>query len=236
MPAIPEGLLTRREGRPCSPVAFSGRALGAAEVVEVIALHHVVRSGVPREALAHETDAFFAAHVEGIGRILGLFAENRLIAYGVLGLPGPGDASFADELALQTADRLRAANIDGVSVAPEWRGNGLHRLLIACRLQWALAAGRTIALSTVAPANLPSLRNLLAEGLTIRAIRHKFGGIRYVVRRDLERPAPVIPQRGRWIPIEDLEAQAAALEGGGVGWRLSEVGPDVWYGKPADAG
>jgi GNAT superfamily N-acetyltransferase len=234
-PTVPEGVLSRRGGRPCRPVPFTGRMLGAADVDDVIALHHVACLGVPREVLARESDAFFAAHVERIGRILGLYAEGKLIAYGVLGLPGSHDASFADELGLPAAVRARAANIDGVSVTPEWRGNGLHQLLIAWRLQWAVGAGRTVALSTVAPANLPSLRNLLAEGLTIRAIRQKFGGTRYIVRRDLDRPRPEIPRRGRWIPVKDLETQSAALERGDLGWTLREGRSSLWYGAPPDS-
>lgn len=235
MPPACEGVLTRRQGKPCEPVPFSGRRLGAADVNDVIALHHAARAGVAPEVLAHESDTFFAAHVERIGRILGLYTDGTLIAYGVLGLPGPHDASFADELGLAEPVRARAANIDGASVKSEWRGNGLHQLLIAWRLRWALEAGRPVALSTVAPANLPSLRNLLAEGLTIRAICKKFGGTRYIVRRDLDRPRPRIPRRGRWIPVEDLEAQSAVLEQGDHGWTLGDDGSTLWYGAPPES-
>lgn len=235
MPMVPGGVLTRRGGHDCGPVPFAGRRLAAEDLADVIALHHAVRATIPPELVCFESDVFFADRIDRAGCILGLFAEGKLIAYGVLGLPSPRDPSFGDDLALPAAERGRIAEIDGASVTPEWRGNGLQRLLIGCRLRWALAAGRPVALSTVAPGNLPSLHNLLAERLTIRALRPKYGGLRYVVRRDLDLPPPRLPRHGRWIGVDNRDGQATALARGEIGWALSGAPGEVkiWYGAGA---
>jgi GNAT superfamily N-acetyltransferase len=220
--------LRHRSGRAAS---FVGRPLTTDDLDAVIALHHAVRQTVSPDLLCFESDDFFAGHIDRRGRILGLFVEDRLIAYGVLGLPGPDDPNFGDDLALSPADKAKVANIDGGCVAPEWRGNGLQRLLIACRLRWAFAADRPIALTTVAPGNLPSLSNALAEGLTIRAVLPKYGALRYSLRRDLDRMPALIPQTGRWIAINDLRAQETAFDQGEIGWRLSpeKTDPRIWF-------
>lgn len=226
------GKLDRRDAAPCQPVAFAGRWLTADDIPSVIELHHSVRQAVPADLLCRETDRFFIDHVGRCGRILGLFAEDRLIAYGVLGFPSSNEESFADGFGLTVAERALVATIDGTSVAPEWRGNGLQKLLIAARLDEARAVGCRIAVSTVAPGNLASLRNLLASAMTVRALRRVFGGLRFLVRRDLDAPVPVPPPEGRWIATTDIGGAAAALEAGATGWTIAEAagGSRIWYG------
>lgn len=235
-PAPPvRGTLHRRGGRPCPPVPFEGRRLDETDLEAVIALHRMVLAAMPSHLLAAETDTFFADHMARIGRILGLFAEGHLIAYGVLGLPGPGDPSFADDLEMPAADRVRVAHIDGVSVRPEWQGNRLQRMLITWRLDEAAAAGRSLAIATVAPGNAASLRNALAEGMTVRALRQKFGGWRYLMVRDLDRPLAAPATGGKWIDAADIETQQRLLAAGAVGWKAEAGKGDmrVWFAPPA---
>jgi len=232
-PLAVQGALHCRDGQPCAPVPFEGRRLDEADLGTVIALHRLVLSGTPPHLLAAETDAFFADHMARIGRILGLFAEERLIAYGVLGLPGTGNPSLADDLGW-AAERPRVAHIDGISVRPEWRGNRLQRVLTAWRLREAAAVGRTLVITTVAPGNAASLCNILAEGLTIRALRQKYGGWRYLMARDLTGPLAPPPAAGRWIDAADIDAQERLLAGGAFGWK-TESGKDgmrVWFAQP----
>lgn len=224
------GQLLRCDGLSCEAVTYVGRWLEPSEVDGVIALHRTVRQAVAPELLCHETDAFFRRHCHDRGRILGLFAEGQLIGYGVLGLPEPDEESFADQFGLSMEERAVVATIDGAGVLPRWRGNGLQRRLVAARIEAAKLAGRRIAVSTVAPGNLPSLRNLLAEGLTIRELRPAFGGLRFLMRRDLgwsARPAAT----GRWVAVADTEKATAELELGHQGWSLAEAtdGPRIWY-------
>lgn len=230
------GHLHRCDGRPSAAVPYVGRWLEPHEVGGVIALHHAVREAVAPELLCRETDAFFHEHCRACGRILGLFADGELIGYGVLGLPAPDQESFADQFGLTAEQRADVATIDGAGVLPRWRGNGLQRRLVAARIEAARLAGRRIAVSTVAPGNLPSLRNLLAEGLTIRALRPAFGGLRFLVRRDLDRLSKPDTE-GRWIALADTTEAAKALISGYQGWSLSEAtdGPRIWYACDRDA-
>lgn len=229
-----EGLLRRRAGQPCPPVTFTGRPLGDADLASVIALHHKVRAMMPPALLAAESDAFFADHMNRIGRIFGLFAEGAMIAYGVLGLPGPGNPNFGDDIGLSAEAKAGVAHIDGSSVDPEWWGNRLQRVLVAWRLREATAAGRSLALCTVAPGNAASLSNTLAEGLSIHALLKKFGGWRYMMGRDLKAPPPVPPANGQWIDGSDLDAQGRLLAAGSRGWRMErrDGGYRLWFAPP----
>ena len=204
--------------------------LGPEHLPAVIALHHKVLKLLPANLAAHESDMFFADHMANCGHIYGVFQRGELMVYSVLGLPRPNDPNFGCDHNLSAQELADVAHIDGVAVTPALRGQGWQRKMIDHRLAAALAAGRPIALSTVAPGNLASLRSLLSCGLTIRGIAEKFGGVRYLVRRDLlagaiSRPAISDYETTSgvwWIDLVDLATQSTVLSRGyiGAGWRV----------------
>ncbi len=215
---LPTGVLYCGESH---PEPYWGRRLGLDDVNEVFALHRRVIRVLSADLVAAETRDFFLDHVECKGRILGLFARQGLVAYAVLGLPGSEDANFGTDHRLSIDQMLRVAHLDGASVDPLYRGNHLHRLLVHWRLDEARSAGRPIVLSTTAPGNPYSLDNLLACGLQIRGLMRKFGGWRYLLRRDLDLDA-VPAGTGRWVDAEDLTAHTDLLQAGWRGWMARD--------------
>lgn len=222
--------------------------VGVNEVDAVVALHLDVIRDVPAELVATETPSFFADHAGRIGRLVGLFDEKRLVAYSVLGLPGAGDPNFGADHGLSAQDLARVAHLDGAAVHPLYRGNGLQRRMIAWRLAAARDAGRTIALSTVAPGNLASLASMLSEGLQIRALAHRFGGQRFLMRRDdCDGCAAIIDGDpgaiACWVPVLSVQAQHGLLARGWVGRALRrtpagslEIGYQGAEGAPEGSG
>lgn len=199
-----------------SPETLRGRSLTEADVAAVYALHRSLVQGLPADLVASETREFFADHVSRCGRLFGYFAGPELVAYAVLGLPGAGDPNFGVDHGLAPEQLARVAHLDGAGVDLRYRGHNLQQNLIRWRLDAARAAGRTIALSTVAPANNASLDNALVCGLTARGLAVRYGGWRYLLRRDLDREARPAGE-SRWVPAQDLDTQQALLR---AGWRL----------------
>ncbi|OSQ36745.1 GNAT family N-acetyltransferase [Thalassospira mesophila] len=204
--------------------------LGQGHLGAVIDLHHKVLSLLPAGLAAQETDRFFADHISDCGQIYGAFNGENLIAYSILGLPRAGDPNFGTDHQLPSDQLADVAHIDGVAVAPAWRGQGWHRKMIDHRLATAQVHGRKIMLSTVAPGNLPSLRSLMSCGFTICGIIEKFGGIRYLMRQDVSagtNSPPVLAAQETlttidWVNIDDLARQRAFFARGaiGVSWNI----------------
>jgi len=219
---------------------LAGRVLAPADLAAVIALHRQVLAGLPAGLLNPETDAFFAAHLAASGQILGLHkADGSLVAYAVLGLPTAASAyNFGRDLGLPTAELGRLAHLDGVAVAAAWRGLGLHRGLAERRIDMAAAAGRRHLASTIAPANLPSLRTCLGLGLRVVALRPMFaaGHQRLLLQRDLVGDPPLDRTRATAVPLADTQAVAARLDAGdrGFGWRQEATGPALLLAPPAE--
>ena len=225
---LPNDFPGRVRARDGSEVVCAARLLEPSDVDAVYALHREAIRGMGSDLVASETRAFFVDHVARIGRLCGVTAGTRLIAYAVLGLPGDGDPNFGQDLDLGADDLARVAHLDGVAVAPVFRGNGLQCVLARWRRALATSMGRTLAMSTAAPGNRQSVRNLLASGLQIRGLRVKFGGWRYLLAVDAcrtERPA----MGGRWLAIADLALQQQLLEQGWRGWALDDGGDRVLF-------
>lgn len=213
--------------------------LGKDHLAAIIDLHHLVLDGVPADLAARETDVFFEDHLARCGRIFGVFEGKHLRAYAVLGLPGPGDANFGVDHHLSKAQCRVVAHIDGIAVHPAWRGQGWQRRLIAHRIAQARLHHREIMLSTAAPGNFASVFSLLSEGLQIRSIVEKFGGMRYLMRRDVpagQATGSVAPvdvggsKVVQWCPIADIEQQKELLEQGFVGTAYARRDGEVMIG------
>lgn len=232
------GFFRRRAGRPVR-IPFAVRFLDASALA---AVRHIHQEGLRRIAepglIRTDSDAFFAAHFGGAGRTLGVYADDTLIAYAILGIPTGPDYPydrFGDDLGLPDAERTRVGQLIGVGVLPEWRGNGLHFQLCQWRLDLGRAAGCWHAAAVSAPGNPHSWRNLLAVGLRIEKLKLLGGDkLRYLFHADLRAAPPLDPATAVAVAAMDLAGQRALLERGYQGYApVSEAdGPGLWYARP----
>lgn len=205
--------------------------LGPSHLPAIIALHHRVIADLPPGNAATETDRFFADHLDACGQIFGAFDGDRLMAYCVLGLPRETDPNFGTDHHLP-ADLLgKVAHIDGVAVDRQWRRQGWQRRMIEYRIEIARKAGRTIALSTVAPTNFASLISTVSTGLAIHGLIAKFGGNRFLLRRDIDPDQdtkfPSAPDSAIWCASDDLATCRKLLDDGFTGPFCQSAGHDA---------
>jgi hypothetical protein len=203
----------------------------------VIALHHQVIANMPVGTVATETDAFFQSHLDTCGQIFGAFAGDELITYSVLGLPRADDPNFGADHGLSDAELRQVAHIDGVAVRKDHRGSKWQQRMVLHRLEAALDAGRTIALSTAAPGNIASVVNLLGAGMQICGVKDKFGGVRYLVRRDMRGRNALQPPENisHWCPVTDHGTSRLLIDDGFVGVTCRQVGgnatPEIGWSR-----
>lgn len=122
---------------------------------------------------------------------------------------------------------------DIVIVHPDYRGNGLHRRLIS-EAESLIPPGKNNVISTVAPVNWPSLRNVLASGYYVVACKELYGGhSRFITWQDVENPVEVTRPMPFQVSIDNVRGHQMALDVGGVGYSLkgSSDSPFLRYGK-----
>ena len=219
------GLLTRRDGQPVQ-VPFFARLLESAALAEVQDIHQEALRRVPEPGLVRvDSEAFFAHHFNGEGHTLGVFAGDRLIAYGILGLPAGPDYRydrFLEDLGLPASEWNRMAQLIGVAVRPEWRGNGLHRRLCEWRLELAHVVHRWQVAAVSAPGNPYSWRNLLAVGLRIKGVKWLSGDqLRYLLHADLRGSSSLDPASVVTIEVSAMAEQRRLLAAGYWGYAAA---------------
>lgn len=214
---------------------FLWRTIAPEEAALVHALHLRIIADTPAGMVRPDPLSHFEQHTRALGRILGCFAGQELVAYGVLGVGSATVRHLAELLALNAADSARLCALDGAASLPAWRGRRLHGAAIAERGELARALGHTLVAATVAPENLRSLRGLLKEGYTIQRYALVYGGLaRLVTTRDLLRPVRDWTLVTR-VPLADHPGHQRALADGLTGygcWRDTELNWHIQYGRP----
>lgn len=208
------------------------RTLDLSDLAAVDDLHRRAIGAAGPDVVKPEHPDFFAAILGGRGRMIGVFAADRLIAYGVLQHVIPADDDPRPLVGAGAA--VQRVKLAGASVAPDQRGSGLQRALISARVRLAHEnyTQPLILYATSAPGNTASWSNLLAEGFHIRGIKLYYGGYpRYVMVNQRD-----VVDWGAQTELDpgDIDAQARLLERGwrGIAARRAKDGTALVFAHP----
>lgn len=214
--------------------ALSWRLLAQTEAHLAYQLHSLIIQGVAADMVRHDTLDFFEKHIEEQGLIIGCFAQAELIAYGVLSLQSPMINYMGQLLNLDRQQQARICVLDGASCRPEWQRRGLHRQVITLRFDMAQKLDKNVLTATVAPANLPSLRNLFHHGFIVRHYAEIYGGVPRLLLVCDHQAQAVHWQRHTLVNHVDWQGHCEALQLGLTGYCCLQDPQQIWsiaYGK-----
>jgi hypothetical protein len=201
------------------------RLLDPADLDAVLALQKRVRESLPDPSLlADDPPEFFARHLSRPNLIGGIERQGRLVAFGVLAFAVPAAQNFGTHLAFAPPRLATVGQLVGAVVDPDFRSAGLHARLVRWRIGEAIARQCRDVLSTAAPLNVASWRNMVRYGMHAVALRTLFGGLqRLLLHRDLLHPR--VPDRAaaRICPLE-AEALTAEFAQGRIGVAVAGRG------------
>ncbi|MDF9554373.1 GNAT family N-acetyltransferase [Bacillus tropicus] len=174
--------------------------------------------------------------LEGNGMMIGAFIENELIAFRALLVPPIDDEHLGLDIGLPERELHRVIYQEISNVHPNCRGNGMQKILatvIMNELQKEDSKYDYVC-CTVAPFNVPSLKDKFAQGMKIAALKEKYGGsMRYVFVKELRED-----KVRNWTEIEnvlmsDARGQQALLSEGYRGYKMEKTDEDfvVKFGR-----
>lgn len=163
--------------------------------------------------------------------LIGAYHEGTLIAFRALLIP-PLDAEhlgYDIGYPLETLDRVLYQEV--TNVHPDYRGYGLQQHLGKLLMKELEQDSRfDLVCATVAPFNIPSLKDKFALGLRIGALKPKYGGkLRYIFMKELHsdwKPAG----EATWLNMGETEQQVALLKTGWFGTTMTRDG-ERWLVK-----
>ena len=155
---------------------------------------------------------------------LGIFNNTQMIAFASLLLPDTGAGGDISRLmGMSNTEIDRSAHMAACMVAEDFRGLRMQSRLLAWRRAVAVQAGRSLLVSMTACGNMPSLRNMIDAGMSIRWVG-EFRPKRWwqVVAKDLQPGAENMHLAHHvWVKADDYPRQAALTAEGFEG--LAEI-------------
>lgn len=203
------------------------RELNEEHMEEVVDLQQTVFEGVEqKDMLQPLTNEELTAVLGEDGLVIGVYVNQRLIAFRALLYPGVDDPeNLGMDLELPASGLKRVAHQEISCVHPDYRGNRLQKRMG----QWIMEAFRTNnkgmhhILCTVHPGNTASLKDKFAQGMVITHVKDKYAGIlRYIMYLDINKPWKFDQSAKVRVRQNDIEKQKMLLDEGYYGIDYSD--------------
>ena len=171
----------------------------------------------------------FVYILRGNGMMVGACVDDRLIAFRAMLDPGEDDEHLGIDAGV-AQDELSSVLYSEISgVDPEFRGHGLQTILGKWLMEHIESDRYRYICTTVAPQNIPSLKDKFALGLRIKALKVKYGNkLRYILVKDLQETFQRTSSKQQSIPMKDIEQQQQLLKAGWIGERIEQQDGE-WY-------
>ena len=221
MTVLYEGRLKQNNER------FHVTLLTLENIEQILSLQNVVVEALEdKSRLQPLSQEEFQYILEGNGMMIGAFIKNELIAFRALLVPPIDDEHLGLDIGLPESELHRVIYQEISNVHPNWRGNGMQKILatlIMDELQKEDSKYDYVC-CTVAPFNIPSLKDKFAQGMEIAALKEKYGGsLRYIfvkeLRGDKERDWTDV----KHILMSDAGRQQALLSEGYRGYEMEKT-------------
>ncbi|MEC1969133.1 GNAT family N-acetyltransferase [Bacillus cereus] len=207
--------------------SFHVTLLSLEHIEQILSLQNIVVEALEdKSRLQPLSQEEFQYILEGNGMMIGAFIEKKLIAFRALLVPPIDDEHLGLDIGLPESELHRVIYQEISNVHPNCRGNGMQKILanvIMDELQKEDSKYDYVC-CTVAPFNIPSLKDKFAQGMEIAALKEKYGGsLRYVLvkklRGDKERDWTNVQS----ILMNDASGQQALLSEGYRGYEMEKT-------------
>jgi len=216
---------------------FQVTLLSLKHIEQILSLQNVVVEALEdKSRLQPLSLEEFQYILEGNGMMIGAFIENELIAFRALLVPPIDEEHLGLDIGIPESELHRVIYQEISNVHPNCRGNGMQKILakvIMDELQKEDSKYDYVC-CTVAPFNIPSLKDKFAQGMEIAALKEKYGGsMRYVFVKELRGNKERDWTDVKSIPMSDAGGQQALLSDGYHGYDLEQMDEDfiVKFGR-----
>ena len=216
-----------REPGKSPPVPYTMKFLDESYLEQVLDLQKMIVQNLPSPDLLQPFPPdFMRQHVRSKGRIIGVLADQGLIAFRAFYFPDVDDHEWnlGFDIGLQGSELTKVANLQMVCVNPLYRGNQLGLKMNRHAIRFLKEETDYIHLcATVHPRNHWNVRVLMKSGFVIRNLKEKYGGkLRYIVYQNLKNPIKIMSSSKVLVKHMDIDEQKKMLKSGFLGIDLLE--------------
>ena len=211
--------------------AYIVRRLSDSDIPSVLRLQQMVVTHLAdpgRLAPLSEEEYYYITGGKGI--LIGVFVEGELIAFRGLVEPEITDEHLGLDAGLPEQELEFVMYQEISNVHPDWRGLNLQQRMA----QWAMSELESMdhpykyICATVAPFNVPSLKDKFSQGMEIAGLKPKYGGhLRYIFLKQLD-GSQGKKEESVMHPMGDTEGQQELLKQGYRGIRMEVIDGDFF--------
>ncbi|PEY42352.1 N-acetyltransferase [Bacillus cereus] len=226
-----EGTLKQNEQR------FQVTKLSLDHIEQILSLQDVIIKALEnKSSLQPLSLEEFQYILEGNGMMVGAFIENELIAFRALLVPPIDKEHLGLDIGLPESELHRVIYQEISNVHPKCRGNGMQKILAAVVMEELQQTDSKFdyVCCTVAPFNIPSLKDKFAQGMEIAVLKEKYGGsMRYVFVKELHGNTKKSGTGVKSVPMSDIAGQQFLLAKGYRGFEMEQRDEEyfVWFEK-----
>lgn len=215
----------------CNGLAIEVNYLAATDLQEIKAVQQAVMDAMKEESHYQSLSTEEFVKLLQDRTMIGAYHNGTLIAFRALLIPPLDDEHLGYDIGYpeQSLDRILYQEV--TNVHPRYRGYGLQRCLGELLMK-ELEQNHQFDLvcATVAPFNIPSLKDKFALGLRIGALKPKYGGkLRYIFMKELHTDWCADGEE-TWLDMAETDAQVHLLQSGWFGTMLKQDG-ETWLVK-----
>lgn len=229
-----EGTITNQALRKQQP--FYMRRLDVEDLSAIEQAQQMVIDSLPeKEVLQPLSKEEFLFILQDHGLLVGAFVEERLIGFRALLIPEIDKEHLGLDIGLAESELSQVIYQEISVVIPDYRGNRLQQKLADVIMKELpnLKQPFRYVCCTVAPMNIPSLKDKFLQDMHISSLTKKYDGMqRYVLVKDLELPRQQYTDYTT-AKLDDLDGQQQLLEKGyvGIGFKLVKGFHEIQFAK-----
>lgn len=214
---------------------YTIRKLALNDLDNILQLQRIVAETlVNKETLQTLSEQEYQYILNGKGLLLGAFIEEELIAFRALMVPPIDEEHLGLAVGLEKElDQIIYQEISMVN--PKYRGNRLQQQLGQLIMETLnKSSSFKYVCCTVAPSNIPSLKDKFNQGMMVGALIEIYSGkLRYVFVKKIKESEKPQWNKTKKVPTDQIEEQQKLLQDGWHGYKLEQNNNQyfVLYGK-----
>ena len=205
------------------------------EIDSVMKLQRIVYDGLPiKEVLYRDKKKEMLEDLHEGAVIIGVYNSNEtLISYRYISFPGRSKKNLGHDIHLDPMQLDKVVHLETTLVSPDYRGNRLQSLTLAKAIELIEPMKMKHLLCTVSPYNLFSLYNIMHAGLSIKALKKKYGeeqdGMwRFILHKNLNED-DALETQFKQLKMDQIQEQKILIEKGYVGYNLIKESQMIQY-------
>ena len=183
---------------------------------------YVIESLMDRTFLQPLSEEEFLFILRGNGLMIGAYDAAKLIAFRAMLEPEIDETHLGWDAGLAESELSSVLYSEVSNVHPDYRGHSLQQILGTILMKEIDRSRHRYIVATVAPFNIPSLKDKFSLGMHIISLEKKYGGLnRYTFMKDLA-GSEKIGSPEFIVDMEDLPRQQEFIRKGLIGTRIQE--------------